>query len=124
MKKTILVVDDDPGIRIAISLKLRAAGFEVQEAADGEAGLKAARTGAVDLVVADVGMPRMDGYTMCELLHNSSGCQALPVIILTAQDMAIPEKVRTRLGIHEFLMKPFSPRQLLRVVQDLLAARV
>ncbi|MBK8974935.1 MAG: response regulator [Planctomycetes bacterium] len=118
----ILVVDDDPGIRLAVSLKLRGAGYEVFQASDGVEALEFFESGSVDLAVLDVGMPRMDGYTVARTLHQRPATQAMPVVILTAQDIEIPTDVAPEIGPHHFLTKPFSPRKLVEVVIDLLDA--
>ncbi|MEM7202804.1 MAG: response regulator [Planctomycetota bacterium] len=119
-RKTVLVVDDDPGIRFPLVLKLRGAGFDVCEATDGEEALQSVKERPVDLAIVDVGMPRMDGYTLCERFRAEPTTAALPVIILTAQDLGVPADVAARIGEHRFLTKPFSPRQLVKEVEELL----
>jgi DNA-binding response OmpR family regulator len=120
MTTTVLVVDDDPGIRIAINLKLKNQGFNVLEAGDGNEALGVLASEHVDLSILDVGMPGMDGYTLCERINQDERTQDMPVIILTAQDTDIPEEVANRIRVSRFLMKPFSPRELVRVVSELL----
>ena len=119
-KQRILVVDDDPGIRLAVALKLRSAGFAVEEATDGVEALEYFDDKQADLAVLDVGMPRMDGYTVARELHTRPATSAMPVVILTAQDMEVPANVLPHLGPHRFLTKPFSPRELVKAVIDLL----
>ena len=116
----ILVVDDDPGIRFALSLKLRQHGFTVSEATDGKEALEFLARTPADLVVLDVGMPRMDGYTAARHLHAAPPTAALPVVFLTAQNLDVPEAVRPHLGRHRFLTKPFSPRDVVAAVDELL----
>jgi CheY-like chemotaxis protein len=118
--KHILVVDDDPGIRFALSLKLRQQGYTVSEATDGVEALELATKRSVDLVVLDVGMPRMDGYTAAKALHAAPATAALPVLFLTAQNLEVPEAVRPHIGRHHFLTKPFSPRDVVAAVAELL----
>lgn len=121
MEKTrVLVVDDDPGIRIAISLKLKTSGFEVFEASDGFDALSKLDEQPVDLAIMDVGMPGMDGYTLCEKVNGREDTRDLPVIILTAQDAAVPSDIAPRIRVARFLMKPFSPRELVQIVRELL----
>ncbi len=116
----VLVVDDDPGIRIAISLKLKSKGFQVFEASDGGDALSLLAEQEVDLAILDVGMPGMDGYTLCGHINNGDLTRDVPVIILTAQDAAIPGDVADKIRVARFLMNPFSPRELVQTVQDLL----
>ena len=120
-KRHILVVDDDPGIRFALSLKLRTSGFEVSEATDGQEALDHFCTGRADLVILDVGMPRMDGYTAARQLHADPATRGVPVVILTAQNLAVPAEVLPDLGRHRFLTKPFSPRDVVAAVNTLLS---
>ena len=119
-KHHILVVDDDPGIRFALSLKLRTSGFTVSEATDGQEALDYFAKASADLVILDVGMPRMDGYTAARHLHGATATRHLPIVILTAQNLAIPAEVLPELGPHRFLTKPFSPRDVVAAVRELL----
>jgi DNA-binding response OmpR family regulator len=120
MAHTVLVVDDDPGIRIAIKLKLKSQGFHVLEAGDGNEALAVLGSEDIDLSILDVGMPGMDGYTLCEHINKGERTQSMPVIILTAQDAEMPAGVAERIRVSRFLMKPFSPRELVQTVSDLL----
>lgn len=120
-KQTILVVDDDPAIRIAVSLKMKTSGFLVEQRTDGVEAFEYLESEHADLMVVDVGMPRMNGYELCMKLYATERSRELPVVILTAQDTEVPEEVAANIGRHHFLMKPFSPKELLKVVQGLLA---
>jgi DNA-binding response OmpR family regulator len=116
----ILVVDDDPGIRFALSLKLKQSGYAVSEATDGAEALESLAREPVDLVVLDVGMPRMDGYTAAKRMHAEPATAAVPVVFLTAQNLEVPADVRPHVGRHRFLTKPFSPRDVVAAVEALL----
>jgi CheY-like chemotaxis protein len=116
----ILVVDDDPGIRFALALKLKQSGYTVSEATDGVEALESLARAPADLVVLDVGMPRMDGYTAAKRLHADPATSALPVVFLTAQNLDVPADVRPAIGRHRFLTKPFSPRDVVGAVAALL----
>lgn len=119
-KQHILVVDDDPGIRLALTLKLRSVGFDVSEATDGIEAMQFFADRKADLVVLDVGMPRMDGYTVARNLYAAEGTRDLPVVILTAQNVEVPATVLPEIGRHRFLTKPFSPREIVKAIQELL----
>ena len=119
-KHHILVVDDDPGIRFALALKLRTAGYEVSEATDGREGVDWFQQGRADLVILDVGMPRMDGYAAAKALHASPTTSDVPVLFLTAQNLDVPADVLAAIGRHRFLTKPFSPRDVVAAVKTLL----
>ncbi|MBL8896402.1 MAG: response regulator [Planctomycetes bacterium] len=116
----ILVIDDDPAIRIAIGVKLRGSGFRVVEAVDGQDGLEVFARERPQLVIVDVGMPRLDGYSFTERLQRTPEGALVPVVILTAQDFALPSEVQGRIRVASFLMKPFSPRELVKRIRALL----
>lgn len=119
-KQHILVVDDDPGIRFALTLKLRTSGYTVSEATDGVEALAHFEGGRADLVVLDVGMPRMDGYTAARALHAADATRDVPLLFLTAQNLEVPAAVRDDIGRHRFLTKPFSPRDVVQAIGELL----
>ena len=119
-KQHILIVDDDAGIRLALSLKLRSVGFDVSEATDGVEAVEYFADRTADLVVLDVGMPRMDGYTCARTLHAAANTRDVPVVILTAQNVEVPADVVPHIGRHRFLTKPFSPREIVKTIQELL----
>lgn len=115
---TVLVVEDDAAIRAGVRDALEFAGYAVREAGDGEAGLEQACSGAVDIVLLDVLMPRMDGMTM--LSHLRRARPALPVIVLSAKGES-QDKVRgLRLGADDYIVKPFGPEELLARVEAVL----
>jgi CheY-like chemotaxis protein len=120
MSAHILVVDDDPGIRYALALKLKQGGYCVSEATDGVEALERLATTPADLVVLDVGMPRMDGYTAARRMHADPATAAVPILFLTAQNLEVPADVRPAIGRHLFLTKPFSPRDVVGAVAALL----
>lgn len=119
-QRHILVVDDDPGIRFALGLKLRSVGYLVSEATDGVEALDFFKTKSCDLVVLDAGMPRLDGWSVAKALHAGDGTRGVPLIILTAQALEVPAEVLPHIGTHRFLTKPFSPREVVNAITELL----
>jgi two-component system phosphate regulon response regulator PhoB len=117
---TVLLVEDDPDIRHLVSYKLTRGGFDVVEAADGFAGLHAARESRPDLVILDVRMPRLSGLEVCRELRAAPGTATVPIIMLTAR--ARPQDVEQAYaaGATEYVVKPFSPRVLLERVESAL----
>jgi two-component system OmpR family response regulator len=105
----VLVIDDEDSARRAIAQGLRAAGAEVLEAADGEAGLASALGGAVDLVVLDLRLPGMDGETVLATLRRSS---AVPVIVVSSKLHEDDRVGVLDLGADDYLVKPFTIREL------------
>ncbi len=114
----ILVIEDNQNLVFGLRTSLEIAGYEVQAAADGRAGLAAARTAAPDLVILDLMLPAMDGYTVLQALRAEGF--AAPILILTARaDEA--DKVRgLTLGADDYVTKPFGVRELLARVEALL----
>ena len=109
MTHSILIVDDDPEIRQVLRIGLTQAGFETQEAGDGAEGLAKATSGRFDLVILDIGLPRMDGLEVCRVLCQT---HATPILFLTARDDEIDRVLGFELGGDDYVTKPFSPREL------------
>src|SRR4051794_22112760 len=108
---TLLVAEDDEASRTALARSLERFGYRVLEAADGEAALRlfAAANGDVDLVVLDIGMPRLDGYAVLSRLRQTSD---VPVIMLTGRGEEVDRVVGLELGADDYVLKPYSLREL------------
>lgn len=107
----VLVVDDDPQIRILVSRLLRANGYRVALAGDGVQMEQALASGPVDLIVLDVMLPGRSGRDLCERLRKQGS--TVPVIMLTARGEEADRVAGLELGADDYLAKPFSPRELL-----------
>ncbi len=105
----ILVIDDEPSITNLVSAYLRPEGYEVYTAADGNAGLKAARTFKPDLIILDLMLPGMDGIELLSRLRRES---EVYVILLTAKTEETDKIVGLSVGADDYVTKPFSPREL------------
>jgi DNA-binding response OmpR family regulator len=114
-KRRVLVVDDDQRIVRFISVKLRAAGYDVTAAANGEEALKLTELENPDVMVLDLLMPVMDGI---EVLRRLRPCHELPVIVLTARTDACEDAMS--LGASAFLTKPFNPDDLVEKIRSVL----
>ena len=114
----ILIVEDNEAIRLGIADALEYAGYGVCESADGEDGLERACSGAIDLVLLDILMPKMDGFTMLSELRKAK--PALPVIMLTARGEQEDKVKGLRLGADDYVVKPFGPDELLARVEAVL----
>lgn len=110
----ILVVEDDPTVRDTLALNLRAEGYEVGTAADGDEGLAACRDSQLDLVVLDVMLPKLDGLTLLRLLRRDSD---VPVILLTARGLEADKIVGLESGADDYIVKPFSLGEFLARVR-------
>src|SRR6516225_4743234 len=106
---TVLVVDDEPNIVAIARDYLAQAGFDVITASDGPTALAAARLRAPDLLVLDLGLPRMDGLDVARAVRRES---AVPIIMLTARADETDKLIGLELGADDYLTKPFSPREL------------
>jgi DNA-binding response OmpR family regulator len=115
--KTVLVVDDEPKIVDVVREYLEHAGFAVRTAGDGPAALERARALAPDLIVLDLGLPGLDGLDVARQLRRSS---RVPVIILTARGDEVDRIIGLELGADDYLVKPFSPRELVARVRAVL----
>ena len=117
MTRTILVVDDDPLIRRLIATTLEdVSGFDLVEAGDGVEALERAREEQPSIVFLDIDMPRMDGITACARLRAAPETAESTIVMLTAATDDAAERRASEAGADLFLTKPFSPLDLLRLV--------
>lgn len=117
MPRTILVADDDPHIRQLLVFALGKAGLDAVEAEDGEAALAAVAAHRPDLVVLDINMPRMDGLEVCRRLRASGD---VPILFLSSRDDEIDRVLGIELGADDYVVKPFSPREVVARVMAIL----
>jgi len=119
--KIALIVDDDDDLRALLSFKLLHSGFEVHDEADGEGGLAAIVTFHPDIVLLDWLMPRMSGLEVCEQLRSVPEIARTSVILLTAKAQEQDIERGFAAGVDDYVIKPFSPRELMTRVQAVLA---
>src|SRR5688572_10754014 len=113
----VLVIDDSPTITKVVQLVLTKAGYQVDTAADGEAGLVAVREKRPDLILLDFVMPRMNGYQFCRELVADSKLRDIPVVLRSAKGDQVGERFVKVMGIVDYITKPFSPEAITAVVQ-------
>ena len=118
---TVLVADDDADILRFMEINLRLEGFEVVTAQDGPDALAKAVAVRPDLVLLDVPMPGIDGYTICARIRADARLAAVPVIIVTANYGAAEVEAAHRVGADDFLVKPFLPATLLDMAKTMLS---
>lgn len=116
-ENTVLIIEDDPNTSALVALYLEREGFQTVQAHDGEAGLSAAADHHPILVVLDLMLPRMDGWEVCRRLRQRS---EVPVIMLTARGEEIDRVSGLTLGADDYVVKPFSPRELVARVKAVL----
>src|ERR687885_457158 len=118
--RTILVVDDEPGIVAIARDYLDRAGFRVITAGDGTAALRLARTERPSLLVLDLMLPGMDGLDVARALRQDPATHTLPIIMLTARVEETDRLIGLELGADDYITKPFSPRELVARVRAVL----
>jgi two-component system, OmpR family, phosphate regulon response regulator PhoB len=116
----ILIVEDEPDILELAAYNLTQAGFAVDKAEDGETGLKRATEARPDLIVLDLMLPGIDGFEVCRRLKQAEATRHIPVLMLTARAAEIDRVVGLELGADDYVVKPFSPRELVLRIRAIL----
>jgi DNA-binding response OmpR family regulator len=116
-KPKILIVDDDPDLRRALRLRLRANNYETVHAQDGYSAVAVARKERPDLIVLDLGLPAGDGFVVLERLQNIDTMAGVPVVVLTARDPQNNEERALKGGAAAFFQKPVDNAELLDVIR-------
>ena len=119
-ERKVLVVDDEIHIVHVVAIKLRNNGFQVITAANGAEALERVCEEKPDIIVTDFQMPVMTGLELVEKLRDDEQTRDIPVIMLTARGFAVADERKEDLQISQFLRKPFSPKELLRSIEDIL----
>lgn len=120
LTQSVLIVDDEPMARTLLRLMLVRAGFNVTEAEDGFDALEKVRKNKPDVILLDVMMPGMDGFTVCETLRSEKETAELPIIMLSAKTDLDSINKGLRVGATVYLTKPISPEDLTRHVREAL----
>ena len=117
----IVICDDEPHITRAMAVKLKRAGHTVQTGCNGAEALAFIRERTPDLLITDCQMPVMTGLQLCGELRSTPATAMLPIVMLTAKGLEISEEeLQRELGVSRLLFKPFSPREVLTVAEDLM----
>jgi DNA-binding NarL/FixJ family response regulator len=120
MSKRLLVVDDEPNLLRAVAACLKTENYEVNTARSGREALMQLAEAVPDLIVSDIRMPGMDGYTLARQLRGSPRTALVPIVFLTAKDETSDRVEGFRAGIDAYLTKPFEPEELIAVVNGIL----
>ncbi len=118
MKKKILIVEDDPGIRVILQDALSEKGYDVESASDGERGLEMALEIKPDLLILDVMLPLMDGFEICKRVRQEG--MTSPILMLTVKDDEVDKVLGLELGADDYVTKPFSLKELSARIKALL----
>ena len=116
-RTTILIVDDDPDLRRALKIRLRANNYDTAQASDGYSAIAMAQKEQPGLIILDLGLPAGDGFAVLKRLQDSDTLSSIPVIVLTARDPQFNEKRTLQAGAIAFFQKPADNRELLEVIR-------
>jgi two-component system, cell cycle response regulator DivK len=120
MTKRILVIEDTEDNRRILRDMLTAAGYELVEATDGEAGVTMAAEHRPDLILMDIQLPRIDGYEATRRIKSDAALRHIPIVAVTSYALSGDEEKARAAGCDGYIAKPFSPRQLLGKVRELI----
>jgi len=120
MSKKILIIDDEPQLVELLKIRLEANDYEVLVAADGQEGLKAARSKKPDLIILDLMLPKVDGFTVCRMLKFDEKYKNIPIIMFTARAQDSDKRLGKEVGADDYVTKPFDPQVLLDKISKLL----
>jgi two-component system phosphate regulon response regulator PhoB len=115
----VLIVDDDPDIQRLVSYNLSQAGFDVVTAATGRKALETVQKNPPDLIILDLMLPDVDGMEVCRSLRQRESSKRIPIVMLTARSEEIDRVIGFELGADDYVMKPFSPRELVLRVKSI-----
>ena len=121
MAKRLLVVDDDPGLLLAVSDTLRSEGYDVATARRGADALVRVAEALPDLIISDIRMPGMDGYQLARNLRSNARTRLVPIVFLTAKDEIADRIQGFRTGVDAYITKPFEPEELTAVIAAILS---
>jgi DNA-binding NarL/FixJ family response regulator len=121
MSKRLLVVDDEPNLLRAVAACLRVEGYEVHTCLTVRDALILLSHTVPDLIISDIRMPEMDGYTFVRQLRGAAGTALIPVIFLTAKDQKADRIEGFRTGVDAYMTKPFEPDELLAVITSIIS---
>lgn len=122
MSQRILIADDEPNIVISLEFLMKREGFDVQVAMDGEAALQAIAAQLPDLILLDVMLPKLNGFEVCQQIRANPQWQSLKVLMLTAKGRDTEVSKGLALGANAYMTKPFSTRDLVAQVRQLLGS--
>ncbi len=122
-QKKILIVDDDPEMRLALHIRLKANNYDVAVAVDGVSGIAETRKHMPDLILLDLGLPAGDGFTVLERLQINDSLAHIPVIVVSGRDRAANKDRALKAGAKMFLQKPVKNAELLYAIEQTLGIK-
>jgi len=119
----ILIVDDEPTLVLALELLMKKEGYETHAVSDGEKALEVAERLRPDLILLDVMMPKVDGFEVCQRIRANPALSGVSIIMLTAKGREVEREKGLALGADLYITKPFSTREVVRKVKEVLASK-
>ena len=123
-KKKILAVDDVRETLLALKIRLEYAGYEVYTAANGETGSNLAKSLRPDLILLDVMLPKIDGFSICRLLKFDEAYESIPIIMLTAKSQTNDKEIGKKVGANAYFTKPYNAKELLEKIAELISNKL
>ena len=120
MANSVMIVEDEPNIILSLEFLMKKAGYDVAVERDGDAALAAIARSAPDLILLDVMLPKRNGYQVCESIRNDPDLAGIKVIMLTAKGRDVERDKGIALGADAYITKPFSTREVVELVRQLL----
>lgn len=120
MTHSILIVDDEPNILMSLEFIMKKAGYEVRTARDGAAAMDAIKASPPDLLLLDVMLPERDGFDICQTVRTNPDWRSIRIIMLTAKGRDVERQKGLALGADDYITKPFSTREVLTRVEEVL----
>jgi len=117
--RTLLIADDEPGIRALVRMTLQNETYEILEAADGEAALEIARSRHPELILLDVSMPKLTGIDVCRAIKGDPDTSDIVIMMLTARAQQADREQGQLAGVDDYFTKPFSPVALMNLVDGI-----
>jgi DNA-binding response OmpR family regulator len=121
MAHRILIADDEPNIVLALEFLMKKEGYEVQTVSDGEEALRTIEKSPPDLILLDIMMPKLDGYEVCQRIRSDPSMKDIVIIMLTAKGREVEREKGLALGADFYITKPFSTREVVQKVREVLA---
>ena len=120
MTKRMLTIDDSPSVRKLVEFTLKAKGYEVSSAGDGQEALELIAKKQFDAIILDINMPRMNGFEFLQKIRADEAYASLPVVMLTTEGQGEDKDKAIELGATAYIVKPFKPTQLLSLLEKIL----
>lgn len=120
MARSVLLVDDEPNIVLSLEFLMRQAGYAVRVARDGDAALRAIEEEPPELVLLDVMMPKRDGFDVCQTVRANPAWKDVRIVLLTAKGRDIEREKGMALGADDYITKPFSTREVMQKLRQML----